>query len=147
MTWKRPRRRRRWPAVTVVLATAVAACTGGPQPTLGLRWREGPSLPAAGGLGVEATALLAPAASGQPWIAVGAGHGGPTGLAPLWWTSAAGVTWRAGDLHPITPDGPRSALTGVARAGETVAAVGQAYSPIHGNPRPLAWRVGPDGAL
>jgi hypothetical protein len=131
--------------VTVVLA--LGACAGGSHPTPAFRWREGPSLPAPSGLRVEATALLAPAASGQPWIAVGAGHGGPSGLAPLWWTSPDGVTWRAGALHPITPDGPRSALGGVARAGETVAAVGQAYSPIHGNPRPLVWRVGPDGAL
>jgi hypothetical protein len=147
VTWERPRRSRCWPAVTVVIAGALGACAGGSHPTLGLDWREGPSLPAAAGVRVEATALLAPAASGQPWIAVGAGHAGPSGLAPLWWTSPDGVTWRAGALHPITPDGPRSALTGVARAGETVAAVGQAYSPIHGNPRALAWRVGPDGAL
>jgi len=133
--------------VTVVLAAALGACTGGSQPTRRLRWREGPSLPAAAGLRVEATALMGPVASGQPWIAVGAGHGGPSALTPLWWTSPDGVTWRSGALHPITPDGPRSGLTGVARAGETIAAVGQAYSPIHGNPRPLAWRVGPDGAL
>jgi hypothetical protein len=132
--------------VTVVLAAALGACAGGSHPTLGLRWREGPSLTAAAGLRVEATALLAPASSGQPWIVVGAGHGA-SGLVPLWWTSSDGVAWRAGALHPITADGPRSGLTGVARAGETTAAVGQAYSPIHGNARPLAWRVGPDGAL
>jgi hypothetical protein len=133
--------------VAVVLAAALAACAGGSHPTLGLRWTEGPSLTAAAGLRVEATALLAAAASGQPWIVVGAGHGGASGLAPLWWTSSDGVTWHAGSLHAVTADGPRSGLTGVARAGETVAAVGQAYSPIHGNARPLAWRVGPDGAL
>jgi hypothetical protein len=95
----------------------------------------------------EAVAVLPPADGDAEWIAVGIGHHGEHERSPLWWTSSDGATWIAGKIDPITADGPASGFVGVARSGDGVAALGQAYSGVHGNARPLVWRRGADGAL
>ena len=91
--------------------------------------------------------MLPPPADDQEWIAVGIGHQGEHDRSPLWWTSTDGATWTAGAVDPITADGPSSGFVGIARSGTDVAALGQAYSGVHGNARPLVWQRGDDGAL
>jgi len=61
--------------------------------------------------------------------------------------SGDGLAWAAGQVRPITPDGPRSGFLGVAPSAGGVAALGAAFSPIHGNARPLVWRADASGAL
>jgi hypothetical protein len=57
------------------------------------------------------------------------------------------VTWTAGAIDSITADGPNSGFVGIARSGTDIGALGQAYSGVHGNARPLVWQRGDDGAL
>jgi len=91
--------------------------------------------------------VLPPQADDQEWIAVGIGHHGEHDRSPLWWTSSDGVTWTAGPIDSITADGPNSGFVGISRSGTDIAALGQAYSGVHGNARPLVWQRGHDGAL
>jgi len=91
--------------------------------------------------------VLPPPADDQEWIAVGIGHQGEHDRSPLWWTSTDGVSWTAGKVDSITADGPRSGFVGIARSGTDIGALGEAYSGVHGNARPLVWQRGDDGAL
>ena len=91
--------------------------------------------------------MLPPPADDLEWLAVGVGHHGEHDRSPLWWTSTDGVSWTSGAIDPITADGPASGFVGIARSNNDIAALGQAYSGVHGNARPLVWQRGADGAL
>jgi hypothetical protein len=88
-----------------------------------------------------------PPLNGDGWVAVGIAHHGEHDRSPLWWTSSDGATWATGAVDSITADGPNSGFVGVARSGAGLAALGQAYSGIHGNARPLVWERDGEGAL
>ena len=90
---------------------------------------------------------MLPPLNGDGWVAVGIGHHGEHDRSPLWWTSSDGATWATGAVDSITADGPNSGFVGVARSGAGLAALGQAYSGIHGNARPLVWERDGEGAL
>ena len=90
---------------------------------------------------------MLPPLNGDGWVAVGVGHHGEHDRSPLWWTSSDGATWATGEVDSITADGPNSGFVGVARAGAGLAALGQAYSGVHGNARPLVWERDGEGAL
>jgi len=91
--------------------------------------------------------VLPPADHDAEWLAVGLGHHSAHDRNPLWWTSTDGASWKPGTIDSTTADGPNSGFVGIARAGAEVAALGQAYSGVHGNSRPLVWQRESDGAL
>jgi len=128
-------------------ATAfVVACSGPGASVVAMGWQAGPSLATPAGTVGEVRALVAPAGA-RGWVAVGAGHIGANDEEPLWWTSPDGRSWAAGSVQAVTADGPRSGFLGIAAAPGGVAALGAAFSPIHGNARPLVWRADASGAL
>ena len=144
-------------AALVALASvaSAAACTGdsGSQaapspapmsPADALSWTSCP-LPAQRGALVRS---VAPASSGQPWIAVGQERGvGGAEVTPAVWTAADGCAWRRAAVRPVTPDGERTGFSAVVRHGRTTVALGLAYSKVHGNIRPTLWRADGDAPL
>lgn len=135
-----------------LLGTLVAACGSSTKTAPVLRadgWETEAALPLPADRRVpafEITDVLASDGS-APWVAVGIGHPDSSSRAPLWWTSPDGRTWTPGGLAVLTADGPASGLEGVSRSGDTTTVVGEAFSGVHGNSRPILWRSVGGGPL
>ncbi|GAA4362024.1 hypothetical protein GCM10023145_39510 [Angustibacter luteus] len=119
--------------MVVAVAAGLLAVLARVTPPAALAWRA-VARPADGPADVRLTGLP----SGEPLLV--AGQGGPVARPrPLLWLVPTEGDWQAVALDPASYYGERAALAWVARLGDQVAAIGEAFGGAHGLPRFSTW--------